>query len=401
MKGTSKAPYIQIRWAATDLPNFETHPLSSGITAPPDGTLAPTVTDYRTVTIGGDGSGGGGGMSDGARIGVGVGVGLAGLAMIFAAGFFIYRYRQKNKKPEATAAMHQQQGVPFLAPGNQGHPPPPPNGGQEMKYGQPPYQQITPSPVSGWNQPSPDPNNPQYQQQQYPYPQYNQQYQQPNPQVYSAYSVPHDQQQQQQQQQQQYQKSTPEQQYQPTPEQQYQPPLAPFQQTQGQYPSSLHDQTRDSTPPTGFVVPLPTGSPAPSHLYQHQAHNSHVVAAELPDAMAHKAVTGNVPVELHSTEARYARASTYAPTASELGDSSVTTGLLSPGGTNPARGPDDVTDMQRQQEQYEAQRQRLKMMQDLDQDQQRIVRPVSEIQGHPLQQPPPQQQQQQYHQPPY
>ncbi|TPX13033.1 uncharacterized protein E0L32_006459 [Thyridium curvatum] len=86
VKGTTIAAMIQVRWKATDLPSFQTHPLANA------------DLNRLQATSGPGWQSGSGDLSTGVIVGIAVGAGLALLVFILCIIFLCSRRRQRNNK---------------------------------------------------------------------------------------------------------------------------------------------------------------------------------------------------------------------------------------------------------------------------------------------------------------
>lgn len=140
-----KAPFIQIRWAESDLEILETHPLTPELiltttdsiattTMSPDATpgvesefQAPTTSDtyQENIVADSNGTNGDGGLHTGAKAGIAVGVAVGGLIIILAVVMIWLRERKRKGKQdvhEPTAELpgsdKQHSPTELPAPGN-------------------------------------------------------------------------------------------------------------------------------------------------------------------------------------------------------------------------------------------------------------------------------------------
>ncbi|KAI1073531.1 hypothetical protein F5B20DRAFT_501182 [Whalleya microplaca] len=103
---------IQIRWAETDIPMLETHPLTPGLkplkplATPGTGTNS---SPGSTVTVH---AGSGSRLSTAAQAGIGVGVGLLGLLAFALGGFLIWRYRKRRREAGGLGPNNAMQQAP-------------------------------------------------------------------------------------------------------------------------------------------------------------------------------------------------------------------------------------------------------------------------------------------------
>jgi hypothetical protein len=99
---------IQIRWASSDLPSLETHPLTQGLvptassTSSSSSSVAPSQTGRPFPTP----EPAGGELPVGAKAGIGVGAGVVAIALAVLAFFLIKSYRSKRKGGQKDATIN-------------------------------------------------------------------------------------------------------------------------------------------------------------------------------------------------------------------------------------------------------------------------------------------------------